>query len=204
VADSANALYEYSQAGIPAGYTQNLESLGYVAQPFATQEQVFQNQYGFQQILKRILDAQLNGYDQYGVQPSNLAGLPFNMRGMYNQAALAFKDPMYGITGANAFLGGGYKLGDLPSNRQPAYETWWQAKNSYPNVPAPQPISSSGAAPGGGGGGGGGGTKQYTVSLPGGGSMTVNASSAEAAKENVRAQNGGQTGDRVEQGGYRF
>lgn len=196
MADDANSLYEYSQAGIPAGFTSNLQSLGYTPQPFASQEQVFQNQGSFQQILKRILDAQLQGYDQYGVGPSNLSSLPFNMRGMYNQAALAFKDPMYGAIGNNAFFGGGYKLGDLPNNRSPAYETWWNAKNNYPNVPAPRPISAGGGGggnQGGGGGGGGASPSLYTVNIigPDGspGTIEVVASGPGAAEENARQGN---------------
>lgn len=200
MADDPNSLYEYSQAGVPQGYTSNLQSLGYVPQPFATQEQVFQNQGSFQQLLKRILDSQLQGYDQYGVNPENLAALPWNMRGMYNQAALAFKDPMYGLIGNNAFFGGGYKLGGLPNNRSHAYETWYNAAHNYPNIPAPNPVTSGSSSNSGGGGNSGGGTRQYTVAIPGGGSYTVNASSEAAARENV----GANPNERVEQGGYRF
>ncbi len=200
--NSPASIYELSQAGIPAAYTENLENLGYVSQPFASQEQVFQNQGRFQQLLKRILDTQMGlgqgGQNSFG---GNTAMLPYSLRNMFSAAGGVLTDPMYGAQGASDFFGGGYKAGALPNNPSWAYDAWKNATTNYPNVPAPNPI----AAPAqqnvmGGGGGGGGGTRQFTVALPGGGSMTVNANSAEAAKENA-----GQQGDvRVEQGGYRF
>lgn len=197
MADDPNSLYEYSQTGIPTGYTSNLNSLGYVSQPFATPDQVFQNQGKFQQLLKQILDSQLQGYDQYGVGPSNLAALPYNMRGMYDQAALAFKDPMYGIIGDNAFFGGGYKLGGLPNQRSHAYETWYNAAHGYPNIAAPNPVTKQGSSGNsGGGGGGGGGTQLYNVPIMGpngSGQGTIQVVAHDLASAIVNAHQGGNT-----------
>lgn len=177
-----NALYEYGQTGIPSSFTQNLQGLGYVATPFAPQEDIFKNQVAFQHVLKSILDAQIGGFSPYGVG-TNTAMLPYNLRNLFAGASTVMTDPTYGIIGAPGFFGGGYKMGDLPANRSSAYENWWQAAHGYPNVPAPQPLSS------GGGGGGGANANQhvgsYTVPLAGGGSMTVNATSAAAAQQNA-------------------
>lgn len=198
MADDPNSLYEYSQTNIPTGYTSNLQNLGYVSQPFATPDQVFQNQGSFQHLLKRILDSQLQGYDQYGVGPSNLAALPYNMRGMYDQAALAFKDPMYGIIGSNAMFGGGYKLGDLPQNRTHAYETWYNAAHNYPNIPAPNPITGAGS---GGSNSGNrsssqGGTQLYNVPIMGpngSGQGTIQVVAHDLASAIENAHQGGNT-----------
>jgi hypothetical protein len=178
-----NALYEYGQTGIPTSFTQNEIGLGYVPTPFAPQEDVFKNQIAFQHVLKSILDAQIGAYGDYGVG-TNTAMLPFNLRNLFAGASTVLTDPTYGIIGAPGFFGGGYKMGDLPANRSSAYENWWQAAHGYPNVPAPKPLSS-----GGGSSGGGGASSQkvgsYTVPLQGGGSMTVNATSAAAAQQNA-------------------
>lgn len=200
-----NALYEYGQSGTPTEWTQNLMNLGYVPTPFAPQEDVFKNQIAFQHVLKSILDAQIGAFAPYGVG-NNTAMLPFNLRNVFSGASNIFQDPTYGIIGAPGFFGGGYKMGDLPANRSPAYENWWQASHGYPNVPAPQPLAATNTVQSSGGGGGGSkppSTQQYTVGLQGGGSMTVNASSPQAAIENAK-QGGNTPTSRVESGGYKF
>lgn len=188
MADDPNALYEYGQAGVPSPFTSNLMNIGYVPTPFASQDQIFQNQYKFMQTMKNILDAQIGyGQSDWG---NNTAMLPYNLRGLFASAANAFTDPMYGITGASNFFNQGYKQGALPQNRQPAYETWWNAAHGYPNVAAPNPVSSSNS------GGGGARNQQvgsYTVPLVGGGEMRVNATSEAAAREN--AKQGGNQAD---------
>lgn len=187
-----NALYEYTAAGIPTAYTQNLLNLGYVPTPFAPREDVYKNQLGFQHVLKSILDAQISGFSPYGVG-NNPAMLPFNLSNMFASASNIFNDPMYGITGAPGFFGGGYKQGDLPNNRSPAYEQWWQSTHGYPNVPAPSAINTVQGSGGGGGPASNQKVGSYTVPLQGGGSMTVNATSAAAAQ--VNANQGGNKPD---------
>src|SRR5215471_3915155 len=130
--EDPNSLYEYGQAGITPSYTSNLQNLGYVPTPFATQDQIFNNQLGFQHVLKNILDAQIGAFGDYGVG-TNTAMLPYNLRGLFGQASNVLMDPTYGIIGAPGFFGGGYKMGDLPANRSAAYENWWNAAHGYPN-----------------------------------------------------------------------
>lgn len=154
---------------------------------------------------------------QGGPYGGNPGMLPYSMRNFFGSAGSIFRDPLYSVNGAGAFLDqspNGYQFGDLPNNPQASYTNWYNAAHNYPNIPAPNPViqSNGGGANtaqssgGGGGGGGGGGTSQFTVALPGGGSMTVNAHDQASAIANVAAQNSGGVSQnaRVEQGGYRF
>lgn len=203
--------YALNIAGIPESFTQGLESTGYVQTPFATQEQEFQHQAQFQRLLKQVLDLQMGG--QNGPYGGNPGMLPYSMRNFFGSAGSVFRDPLYSVNGAGAFLDqspNGYQFGDLPNNPQASYTNWYNAAHNYPNIPAPNPViqSNGGGANTAQSGGGGGGSKppstqQFTVGLQGGGSMTVNAKDAASAIQNA-SQGGNHPTDQVQQGGYRF
>jgi len=198
------AINDYNAALIDPSFTANLLNLGYNPAPFASREQTYQNQLGFINRLKQLLDQQMGAFDPYmgGISEANrTAALPGSLQRYFGAANAAFMDPLYSPSGAAGFFGGGWKSGQLPQNAQPAYQYWKSSTQGYPNVPAPI---------GAGGGGGGGGAaaqhqlvKPYTVGLQGGGSMTVNANSPEEAINNAR-QGGNTPTDRVQQGSYLF
>jgi hypothetical protein len=196
------AVNDYNAALIDPAFTANLLNLGYNPTPFATREQTWQNQLAFINRLKTILDQQMGTFDPYmqDVPESNRpAALPGILQRYFGMANSAFMDPLYSPGGAAGFFGGGWKPGQLPQNVQPGYQYWKDSIN-HPNVPAPL---GAGGSSGGSGGSPGGGTQQYTVGLQGGGSMTVNANSPDAARQNAE-QGGNHPTDRVERGGYQF
>ena len=182
------AINDYNAALIDPSFTANLLNLGYNPTPFASREQTYQNQLGFINRLKQLLDQQMGAFDPYmgGISEANrTAALPGSLQRYFGAANAAFMDPLYSPSGAAGFFGGGWKSGQLPQNAQPAYQYWKSSTQGYPNVPAP-----IGAGGGGGGGGSNNLVSQFTVPLQGGGSMTVNASDRGAAEDNVRAQGG--------------
>jgi hypothetical protein len=206
VPSTPGSAYALNIAGIPESYTQGLENTGYVQTPFATQEQEFQHQAQYQRLLKQVLDLQMGGPNgPYGGNPGML---PYSMRNFFGSASSVFRDPLYSVNGAGAFLDqspNGYQFGDLPNNPQASYTNWYNAAHNYPNIPAPNPVIQSNGGGGSSGGGGGSkqGTQQYTVGLAGGGSITVNAHDPASAITNA-SQGGNHPTDQVQQGGYRF
>jgi hypothetical protein len=146
MATSIGAGYAQDITGIPAEYTNLLESLGYMNTPFQTQNQVFSSQENFQRILKGILDRQLSAYGN-NAPGGNLAYLPLNMRNMFSAAAPVFNDPRYGIS--PGFFGGGYQQGQLPSNHPAAYEALLQQQGqvSPPSIGLPSQGASNSVPP---------------------------------------------------------
>jgi hypothetical protein len=210
-ANDPYSMYDYNVAGIDPSFTANLLNLGYSPVPFASQRDTFQNQLGFMRRMKQMMDQQLTMFQPYLNGAENqTAALPFNSRNYFGMAQNAFQDPLNSPNGSSEFFGGGYKMGDLPDTVSKRYQYWTDSLN-HPNVPAPIGPGGSPATPapvaaasnsGGGGGGSGGGTKQFTVGLNGGGSITVNAHDAASAIANANAQTTQGSNNQVKQGAY--
>src|SRR4030095_6993871 len=195
------SFYANQTSSIPTNFTDILLSLGFSPTPFANEMDTFGEQNKFMQILKNVLDRQIGG----GFQ-NNPQNAPYNLRNLFHVAGNAFNDPMDAPVGTQDFFSGGWKAGAIPTNRSLRHEGRWQALNNYPNVPPP-----GGGASGNTGGGAAANNQlvgSYTVALPGGGSMTVNANNPQAAIENAQQQspqyNWAGFNPNVAHGGYQF
>jgi len=216
------AAYVYGQTGIPGAYTTGLEGLGFLGAPFGGVDQNYAAQVQFQRLLKNVLDSQISSFPGVG---NNVNALPFNMRSIFGQAAPLLTDPWYGVMGAPGMLSNGYVQGNLPNNPSAAYRVWKEQASGYPNYPAPnalQAMTGQTSAFGGTPTPQSVGTSQstqtgnpnypttaslsnpsnqlvghYTVPLVGGGSITVNASSPQAAIENVKSTGANPTGSDI-------
>jgi hypothetical protein len=212
--DQNLASYIFGQTGIPTAYTNGLQDLGFLGEPFGGVQANFQAEQQFQRMIKNIMDTQMKSFN---FASPDINALPYNMRSLFNAAAPLLTDPLYGIEGANGMLSHGYAYGDLPNNPTRAWDVWQSQQHTpyspvqsgYPSfappnisafaAPSSQSPAGTTANAGGGGGGGGGGQSSrgqigsYTVPLQGGGSMTVNANSPQAAQ--INANQGGNKAD---------
>jgi hypothetical protein len=220
------AAYVQGQTGILPAYTTGLEQFGYLGAPFGGVDQNFQSQVQFQNLLKSVLDQQLQGFNNN----NNINALPYNLRSIYQGAAPLLTDPWFGVIGAPGMFNNGYQQGPLPNNPSPAYRVYKEQASGYPNFPAPSalygatgaisPFSNYTPTSGGSSNSGGSLTPaqafqqnyptqaavnnpsnalvgHYTVPLVGGGSVTVNASSPQAAIENVKSTGNNPTGSDI-------
>jgi hypothetical protein len=211
------AAYVYGQTGIPGAFTTGLEQFGFLGAPYGGVEKNYASQEQFQQLLKNVFDAQMQSFPGSN---NNVNALPFNLRSLFTGAAPYLTDPWYGVLGAAGMLSNGYQQGAFPNNPTAAHRIYSEQAQGYPNYPAPDALRSltGMASPFYQGGFPPAQPPQaqtaaqafaqnyptqasinnpsnalvghYTVPLAGGGSMTVNASSPQAAAENVKAQGG--------------
>lgn len=186
-----------SQAG--AGTDQELGNLSQITQSGFSQ--IMQNEQAILTGQAQIQSGQQTGFGQVvNLENANAASLS-NIFATLGSVSGQVSDVQTGITGINTQVSSMQGFGALIQSLQNAFAQFAAAEtaptvngvnNSFAAAPnsAMQVPSPTNSTPANTGGSSHPPTQQYTVSLPGGGNVTVNASSPDAARLNAGQETG--------------